>query len=407
MSGTPTRRAVMAVAVLLLAGATQASKSPTELTAAAGAPVTPAHLALQGPIGGHGSGGALQLNVFLEPGAEAMANMQVGETLRVLELSPEAVTQSGNSFAVAVDPGSIPDGYVSDAGLVTMLVTARDASGETRGMTTSTVRRAQTHDGAYAWIDPDVPPGQRAEVALTRMAQEGAEQGASDPGYQAAIRGNLSMRPRTPAPPPFENDGSDEVSAAGTTLLDTSVRSTTIGTTYPIGTTKATMEFTAGKSTTTGVALNAGGYWKQDGTKSTDAGFGKEWLLSGDRRSYRVNIRYGKYRFCMETYGWCETTWEPMNHTGGTGHNVLSSAPDFKHCQGVDAGPWWRRDSGGYAYSYGAGVKFKSVINIDLSSRRQYSTGNKLLYDIPRERRMCGSNADPALASKVMERWPS
>jgi len=183
------------------------------------------------------------------------------------------------------------------------------------------------------------------------------------------------------------------------------VRSTTIGTTYPVGKSVAHMEFSSGRTTTTGVALWTGAGWNQEGTKSTDANFGKRWLNYGGARSYRVNVKYGKYKWCSYKYGSCETEWKPMYHTGGTGHNDLSSRPGFGTCQKVDAGPWWRSSSSGSAYSYGAGVKFKGKIGIDLSSRRQYSSGNKLFYDIKGLKRMCGNGRLPGVASKVMERF--
>jgi len=69
---------------------------------------------------------------------------------------------------------------------------------------------------------------------------------------------------------------------------------------------------------------------KQDSTKSTDANSTKTWLLFGDPGSYRVASRYGKYEWCMQVYGVCETGWEPMRHTGGVGHNNLDSRPNFK-----------------------------------------------------------------------------
>lgn len=71
-----------------------------------------------------------------------------------------------------------------------------------------------------------------------------------------------------------------------------------------------------------------------------------------------------------------------MLHTGQTGRNNLSSRPNFQTCRRVDSGEWWRDDTSGSAYKYGAGVKFKNVIGINLSSKRQYSSSNKIWYDI-------------------------
>jgi len=63
--------------------------------------------------------------------------------------------------------------------------------------------------------------------------------------------------------------------------------------------------------------------------------------------------------------------------------------------------------SGGGAYSYGAAVKFAGVLGIDLSIKREWSSSNKLRYDIVGDRtKLCGNNDDwPSVAGKIMQKW--
>ena len=70
----------------------------------------------------------------------------------------------------------------------------------------------------------------------------------------------------------------------------------------------------------------------------------------------------------------------------------------------MTAGKWSRDKSNGSAYSYGAGVKFKSLIGINLKVTRNYSSKQKVIYRLKKERRLCGNNNPPAYASKLMAR---
>lgn len=58
------------------------------------------------------------------------------------------------------------------------------------------------------------------------------------------------------------------------------------------------------------------------------------------------------------------------------------------------------------AYSYGAAVKFKGAIGIDLSGKRSYSSDSWIIYEVAgNNKRLCGNNDWPDYAGKVMERF--
>lgn len=130
----------------------------------------------------------------------------------------------------------------------------------------------------------------------------------------------------------------------------------------------------------------------------------------GLARSFRVGISYRKVE---GYYGRCPgdapywVKWEPHHYTGGYGENTDGvTRPDWDECVTIGStGIWWRSRSDGSSYSHSAGVKFASVIGIDLSSKRAYNSEAKTGYLLKvRFRRMCGNNDDAGIAGKVMER---
>jgi hypothetical protein len=418
-------RAGAVTAALVVCLATQAvTTSPTASGASQADPVDGAHVAVSGALRPTTSGiDATRLAVFVEPDERQQRRLEVGDTVTMLELPASTVTRTGNSYAVSVDPNTLPAEYVSDTGLVAFTVVGLGADNQHRGLTHASARRvtAPGHSDA-TWVSPDLPPAAQAAAAQDRLAAapRGATVAAEHAPAHAAVHSNLEVRRASAARVRGDRQaaemtttdaalGSETTTAsasyASASLQQISERMTTIGTTYPVGRTVARMQFTSGRATTTGVALWTGVGWEQEGTLATDAGFGKKWPNYGGARSYRVQIRYGKYSWCSAKYGFCETEWKPMLHTGQTGRNNLSSRPNFQTCRRVDSGEWWRDDTSGSAYKYGAGVKFKNVIGINLSSKRQYSSSNKIWYDIAGAKRLCGNGRVPALASKLMERF--
>ena len=98
-------------------------------------------------------------------------------------------------------------------------------------------------------------------------------------------------------------------------------------------------------------------------------------------------------------------SWRPWSETGGTGENTNINRPNWTHCRNVSTGTWRRNGTQGSAYSFGSAVKFADRIGIDLSIRREYSSSQQLVYNIRgAPKKLCGSNDEPAQASKIMEK---
>ncbi|QLQ09513.1 MAG: hypothetical protein HZY75_02845 [Nocardioidaceae bacterium] len=64
-----------------------------------------------------------------------------------------------------------------------------------------------------------------------------------------------------------------------------------------------------------------------------------------------------------------------------------------------------RNKTSGKKYEYGAAVKLKDTIGIDLGISRSYSTSQSLHYKIVgTNKKLCGNNDYPSVSGKVMEK---
>lgn len=189
------------------------------------------------------------------------------------------------------------------------------------------------------------------------------------------------------------------------TLLRTSDRWATVGTSYPRGGHTSWLKYSSSTSITMGAAMssdNTYGSFSENGTKTTGDSWGQNFQAESYDRSYRVSTRMGNYR-C--TSYWTIYSWSPVQQNGYTMEYRLSSKPNWNtYCGPIAAGRWWRGDQRGNDYSLSYGVKIASLIGIDLSTRRAYSSGGRLVYDAPVARRLCGNNGEAGVASKMSER---
>jgi hypothetical protein len=274
----------------------------------------------------------------------------------------------------------------------------------------SSVRAVVGPDGEAHWADPEAPVTSKTAEAgrlilpVTRTAKSTTvriSRFVKLPAESAKAKSAFAARGE-PTPP----------AGCSYRKLSTDVRSTTIGTTYPIGNDKATMVVSSSTGAYYGVAASAKGSggvfgaFMASNSKFTQSGWGFQWAGYDAARSYRKGIEYGLYELsCVVGCTKCSRSWIPIGETGGTAENRGIARPDWGNCVGVSAGKWWRDRSDGSAYTNSAAVDFSGVIGIDLSIERQYNGNQKVQYTLLQPRRMCGSNGWPSTAGKVMSRY--
>lgn len=409
-----------------------------------------APLAFAGAVSPVTSLNLADITVLVEPRAEVVGAMQPGDKMEMHVLPKEVVQVDGDRYTVAVDPAAIPAENIADDGLVTFRIDILAAGGDLFGSAITSVRTHTPSGSDQAqWVDPleylgesdgskvDSAPG--ASDSLEGVAPEsptGSETAGLTPDDEstepetAPVNGlptdvnvamadatgylnesgaceegecspeNLADVPQTPNLS-FHVGGNPYC-----TLLRTSDRWSTVGTSYPVGGHTSWLTHTSSTSSSMGTAMssdNKYGSFSENGMKSTTNSWGQNFPAQSYDRSYRIETRYGNYK-C--TSYWTIYGWEPMRQNGYTWSYRLDSKPNWNtYCGPIAAGEWWRGEERGKDYSLSYGVKIAGLIGVDLTTRRSYSSGSRLYYDAPVRRRLCGNNDDAGVASKLRERF--
>lgn len=353
------------------------------------------------------------VSLFMMPSDTDLLNAPIGAELPLTEVVDPQVETVDNTFSVTLPPEGAPDGLLDANGTGSFAVMVLTDEGVYQS--NMSVRAVVGPDGEAQWADPEAPvvadaQGNTAKTRVSSMVLPRSKATTSETQRlnrfvklpMERAKSMLSMRGE-PTPP----------AGCGYKKLGSQVRSTTIGTTYPVSEDNAKMvvNSSSGASYGTAVSVKTSGSWgafKTGESKFTQSGWGFSWDPWADARSYRKGVEYGLYELSCSVGCWsCSKTWFPVGETGGTGENRGIARPDFGNCQLVSGGSWWRDNSSGSAYTNDAAVDFSGVIGIDLSISRQYNGNQKLLYNLNKQRRMCGSNDWPSTAGKVMSRFAS
>jgi hypothetical protein len=351
----------------------------------------------------------LDVVVLALPTDEELLAAPDGATLAAKEVSAADVDTAGRSFSVSVSPEEVPAAAIDDAGstFLTLMVVTDEGTYQAN----ASVRAVAGPAGDAQWADPEAAVSNNPTVARTarvghlRLPVSRATKSKtirlSKFTKVAASKGKRFAAARSGPTPP---------AGCSYTKLSSSVRSTTIGTTYPVGADTATMvvNSSTGASYGIGVSSKVGGSWgafQASSDKFTQSGWGFQWANYDGSRSYRKGVDYGLFELtCVRGCTKCSRSWYPIGETGGTGENPGIDRPDWGNCQAVSKGAWWRDSSNGTAYTNSAAVDISGLIGIDLSIERQYNSSQKILYNLKAPRRMCGSNTWPSTAGKVMSR---
>jgi hypothetical protein len=330
------------------------------------------------------------VSVMIDPTDDVLLDLEIGETAPPAYDATATTSVSGSHFEVRLDPSTVPQTHVTSDGVIFAMVTLALDGADPVTTVTSARAVADPTTGQTSWVDP-------GDSSAVRDIGRAAE----DDGIVLDEREYASMF-----------GGGDTPAGCSDRKLAERVRSVTIGTTYPVGGDKAAMTVTSSTGATYGTAWSikssggSFGEFRAGEGKFTRSGWGFAWDGSARSRSYRKGVRYGKFiRSCVRGCNACYRFWKPLNETGGTGSNTGIPRPDWHHCQPINRGVWWRDNENGHNYTYGSAVKFANVIGIDLSISREYNSSQKLWYKATTDRRMCGNDNDPALASKMMMRF--
>ncbi|MCW2793307.1 MAG: hypothetical protein JWO76_2405 [Nocardioides sp.] len=334
-----------------------------------------------------------------------MKSVEVGEALDTIEL-PVRIDQDSGTFEVLADADALPDEYFDSENIVDVQVVADNADGVLWVDHTSAMAVAVGDD--TLWADPlaDVPSQrQAARGRVARFDLGGVWVGELDKlGYAPVV----SSRRGTNAPVD-DPEAKCQTSSSGSNLFNTRLANL-----WPVGNTKAWARVDGSEGGMYQVAdkhpnkdlvkleyMHTTGGWKASSGKSSDP---KQ--VMGSVEYLTIVNRY------TDVQGYCQyyITYEPHTESGKFDDSgpVTPSRPDYGSCQQVsDDSQWVRIDKkGDSAYSVDVGVSAGGVLGVSLGLSRNYKENvYEVHYHIAGTNKfMCGSDADPAIANKVMEK---
>ncbi|MBO0608518.1 hypothetical protein [Myceligenerans salitolerans] len=367
-----------------------------------------------------------EVEVMAWPSQEVDEQLELDEDF---DLRKVAATTSldGSQMAVHVDPVTLPAAYIGETGMVDFEVQVLNfQAGWTRS--TATTSRAVEQATGATWIDPlytadDLSTlGADVVSAPTVDLVENAEMSDECEDSEVIVEDCEPEISATTTGPPSNLAAGDCIQwLPGTRrVADKNVWART-GATFALKTddrnSRAHMTYSAGREhhTTSGIGVSLENVnWSAEGTKTIGADWGKSFAASKGYKSYRIELRYGKFMqkyryirdcnyFVEERYGF---KWRPRWETGGAIAKDISRPKVYTNCSPQTAGPWYRTSSSGSAYENSGGVNIKGVIGINLKSKSQYASFKKYEYDIKgNDKKICGNNRAPALSRLQMLRY--
>jgi hypothetical protein len=272
----------------------------------------PAQSATSAPLAlsGHAPGGLESLRITAFPQTAAPA----GEAVDVLVVQPTSTTIDGKDWSASIDPSSIPAADVHENGVVDFTVYLMGSNGTWQANASARAVESPS-SGEEAWVDP-VESSSYVEHSTSGRGQR-------------AVRSPLALT--TDELDEVEDDGvivargtqvDPVVALSGCKVVatdDYTTRSTTIGTSYPVGNSEAYMDVDASQGAEYGVALSVTGEYGSfhaSGSEFVQTGWGFTWNPNDRARSYRIGVQYRKW----ETYCWGrlqKVEWLPRAETGG------------------------------------------------------------------------------------------
>jgi hypothetical protein len=322
-----------------------------------------------------------RLTLLAWPLADVLENTQPGDGVKLLPVG-KAVTAHDGSFAVRIEAAAPLFEITAPDGLVNFDLVGQSPTG-------FAVFSFPSRFEGSAWKALDAESG--SDVLDVEVALE----------EQPVVAGSDSAPIRV----------ADKF-CISTVKATWDLRQHIVGEVYTGPSTRAEVVYSAGSSSTVGVGYSVSGSfgsWSQRGTASTSSTYTENfpWQYQWTNRDMRTHFGWKKYKLeCWErgTYwSWHET--RPYQFQGG---QVMRgrAAPSATYCVGYSAGGGMTRSSGA-AYTFRTGVKISAVLGIDLSTRTGWNTNTQLTYEFLASGRLCGTNAYPGAAKRLVAKGPA
>ncbi|MGA8847467.1 MAG: hypothetical protein WB471_12705 [Nocardioides sp.] len=360
--------------------------------ASAGSTVTP----IPGPRAGTVVAGRAPRRSAVTAFARTSRDLEIGEVVDAVEL-PVLLDATTGAFEVRADLAVLPDHVVARGGIVDVQVMARERSGA--AWVDHTSARAVLTAAGTRWMPPDAPaPESRTEaVELRRTGNlDGVEVGSlTELGTTPSARTGAGR-----------GSGSGECRSR---VINSHWFDANLGAVFPVGRTRAWIKTVHEDGGSYQVALKVPKHPVEKAEMMRAAG---SWGAVGPKvrtgTKYVGTVKYhvidNRYRV---TDGSCQyyLSYEPQQESGQF-DDRSAKRPRFRHCRRVAGGSdWYHHYGSDKRYRLATAVSAGAIVGVSLEYRDVYEPHYyEVHYRIRGKKKMCGSDAPPATASRVMEK---
>ena len=324
----------------------------------------------------HGLGGLSAANARLTlvpwPLDDVLADTKEGDSIKLTPVA-KALTGSDGGFLMRIDPSAPIAEFMRPDGIVNFDLIAESAGGF----------RVFSFSGQLTgghWIEPNRPVEDAVADVLLTLEQA--------PGASASSASSATDK-----------------SCFTTVVATYNNRPTTISEVYTGPVSHATVTYTSGADSTTGIGFSptgAYGSFESSGTMtvSSSATLGFPDQTPNTAKILRTYWGWKKYKItcAVPTYIYYEA--KPYQFQGGI-IQTSSATPTATYCHAYPAGSWLIRNSGtAYTHSYGADLG--AVLGISFSNRTGFASDASLRYDMLLSGRICGSNTYEGSAQRIV-----
>jgi hypothetical protein len=330
-----------------------------------------------------------RVTLLVWPTNDVLARSAVGDQLKVFPVGKDETDASGN-FALKVDP-AIPLGEVMTTdGVVNFEIVALGTHG---GAAFHFSRQLNAADRSWRAVDPSgLTPGMSRAGEVTDALR-------LQPGV------GLSTDAAVP-------DAASKFCVT-TTVAQYQSRLTKVGEVYTGPSAKAQVVYTTGSVSSLGVGFSltgAAGSWSQSGTASWTTETVNTFPWRTQNTNQIMHTYYGYMKTNMQCWDrgayWQDFEFHPYQYEAGQ-YMASASIPSYSlsNCRYYYAGGGLKRTSGA-GYQWSAGVSVSGQIGINLTAKTDYSSKTTTEYTFLSNGNLCGTNAPPGSATRLVARGP-
>lgn len=319
------------------------------------------------------------------PSAAVLAKLKPGDPVPT-SIVGGGVTSTGGSFSLGFSSTAAAAGLADSDGNVNLSVQS------SAGGVEHTFNLVRHVTGGVSALSAGAAPS--ASDGATTIALRPV------PGSTASAPVSKSSAAATPAQP-------NATPPCGWLVVSTvGARWVQVGEAYTTLSTTAGFTYKSGASSSIGVGVSASGgkgTFSASGTSSVSSTvtIGMPAVSGIAGRLWKTQFVFTKYGYNCAGGPVTQYMVKATSFAGGSTYSATSGAPSATYCTTYASGSHYTKDSAA-AQNFSAGAALAGDLGINLSAQTGFSTNTSLNYTFAATKQLCGTNAYPPSASRLV-----